>query len=67
MVKNVPKNKNIFHEVLCTSSDIIRVYNISDFLRQPVKKSFLLAGECRMVKDGENVLAGEHQFNLLLS
>ena len=44
---------------------------LSDFLRQTVKE-FALTGKHRMVgdgegwaQDGENVLAGEHEFNLV--
>ena len=67
--KHAKNLKNIFIEVLCTSSDFIRFYLI--FWSNPSKK-VLLAGEHRMVEDGggwwqggENVLAGEHQFYLL--
>ena len=52
------KVKSIIYEVLCISSDLIKLYLILS--GKPLKKCF-----ARRRQDGENVLASEHQFNLL--
>ena len=63
MVKNVPKNKNVYLMNFCVFYMIL-----SDLLRQTVKK-ITLAIECRMAdgggwsQDGENALTGAASTN----